>query len=99
MPNERRSLTFDELRNMSREELEKKIDEQISRAQNPIHNFLSELYLAELVRREQSKATESMIHYTNEVFRFTKQIRDMTIIILFLTLLGLIPNLYYIFKP
>ena len=88
MPHPNGMPTLEELRNMPDEELAKKIDQQHSLTPDVRHLLLAQCFRDELGRREQDRSTQAMLEYTERMHRFTKQIRDMTIIILIATILS-----------
>lgn len=88
MPHPNGMPTLDELRNMPDEELAKKIDQQYSLTPDVRHLLLAQCFRDELVRREQDRSTQAMLDHTEKMHRFTKQVRDMTIIILVATILS-----------
>ncbi len=89
MPHPNGISTFDELRSMPDDELYQKIDQQFSLGSAPHHSMLAQLYRDELVRREQDRSTQAMLDYTERIYRFTKQVRDMTLVVLFAAILSL----------
>ena len=88
MPHPNGMPTLEELRHMPEEELAKKIDQQYSLTPDVRHLLLAQCFRDELVRREQDRNTQAMLDYTERMHRFTKQVRDMTIIILVATILS-----------
>jgi len=94
MPHPNGMPTFDELRNMPDAELYESIDKQFSLTPNERHLMLAQLYRDELLRREQDKSTQSMLDYTDKIFQFTAQIRNMTTVILVATVLGVAVSIW-----
>jgi hypothetical protein len=58
----------------------------------------TQYFVDELVRREQDRATQAMLQSTQEMHKFTKQMRTMTIIILLATLASVAVSLLAFFK-
>jgi len=74
---------------MPTEELVKSIDRQYALTPDVRHLLLAQLFRDELVRREQEQATAAMLKYTAEVHDLTRQMRNLTWVILGATLLSL----------
>ena len=89
MPHPNGMPTFIELRSMPDEELYQRIDQQFTLTPIERHLMLAQLYRDELVRREQDRSTQAMLDYTERIYRFTKQVRDMTLVVLFAAILSL----------
>lgn len=82
MPNANGMPTYDELRSLSESDLEKSIDRQYSMTPNERHLLIAQLFRDELARRGQERSTAAMLEYTVEVRDLTRQIRNLTWIIL-----------------
>lgn len=89
MPHEKGSPTFAEMRSMSDEQLIGCIDRQFALGPATFHQLLAERYRDELLRREQERHAEVMLRYTEKVHGYTKQMRNLTVLILFATLASL----------
>src|SRR5262249_47540110 len=61
--------------------------------------FEVQLFLNELMRREQDRATQAMVKLTEELHRFTKQMRNMTIAILIATIVSIALSVIALLKP
>lgn len=88
MPHPNGMPTLEELRKMPDEELAGKVDHQYSLTPDVRHLLLAQCFRDELVRREQNRSTQAMLDSTEKMQQFTKQVRDMTIIILVATILS-----------
>jgi hypothetical protein len=64
---------------MSALDLAETIDQQYGLALHPLHLILAQAYRDGLVRRENSRITNAML-------RYTRQVRDFTIVILVATI-------------
>lgn len=82
------------LREMTEEELIRRYDEL---AQNTAVGL--DFVLNELVRRQQSKQTDAMMHQSDVMLRYTKWIVWMTIIVTVATLINLYIAWYMMHKP
>jgi hypothetical protein len=89
MPHQNGMPTLAELQAMSAEELGSKVDQQFSMTPAPWRLMLAQIFRDELVRREQDRTTQSMLDYTERMYRYTKQVRNLTWVILVATLLSL----------
>jgi hypothetical protein len=92
MPHANGMPTLDDLRNMPDEELAEKVDRQYSLTPDVRHLLLAQCFRDELIRREQDRNTQRMLDYTNEMHRFTRQVRNMTVIILVATILSVVAS-------
>jgi|RhiMetdeSRZDD1v2_1073273.scaffolds.fasta_scaffold236526_3 hypothetical protein len=89
MPHPNGTLTYEELISVSKDELIQYIDTQLS-LNRPDQLLRAQLYINELTRRDQDKSNRVMLDYTQEVHRFTRQMRTMTVVILVFTIVGVI---------
>jgi hypothetical protein len=80
--------THDELRTMYDDELAKRVDQQYSMTPDARHLLLAQCFRDELIRRENERTTSTML-------RYTKQVRDFTIVILVATILALAVALFH----
>ena len=85
--------TFAELRALPDEELIRLHDHHAKSVQ-----VATKHYLEELARREQDRATQTMLKLTQEVHSFTKQMRNMTIAILLATLVSIAVSIIALVK-
>jgi hypothetical protein len=92
MPHPNGMPTLQELRDMPDDELAKKVDQQYSLPPNERHLLLAQCFRDELTRREHDRNTQTMLDYTDKTHRFTKQVRDMTIVILVATILSVVAS-------
>jgi hypothetical protein len=97
MPNPNGMPTHGELRSISAEELAKSIDRQYALTPDVRHLLLAQLFRDELVRRDQEQATAAMLKYTADVHDLTRQMRNLTWIILGATLLSLAASAFALF--
>ncbi len=88
MPHPNGMPTHDELRTMSDDELAKRIDQQYSMTPDVRHLLLAQCFRDELIRRENERTTSTML-------RYTRQVRDFTIVILVATILALAVALFH----
>lgn len=90
MPHPNGMPTLRELRTMSDDELVTNIDQQLGLTPDGRHLALMQWYYGELQRHEQETSREVMRGYTREMNRFTKQVRDMTAVIVIATFVNLV---------
>jgi hypothetical protein len=76
MPHPNGTLTYEELISVSKDELIQYIDTQLS-LNRPDQLLRAQLYINELTRRDQDKSNRVMLDYTQEVHRFTRQMRTV----------------------
>lgn len=74
--------TLDELQGLPDEELRVRADKHLANAHQPVQREMFIVYRDELQRREQNRTEDVMLAYT-------KQMRNMTIVILVATILSL----------
>jgi hypothetical protein len=73
MPYQSGMLTLEEIGNSSDEELKKLIDQQFANEIDTRGLLATQIYRDELVRREQNKATQAMLGYTEKMHIMTAQ--------------------------
>jgi hypothetical protein len=98
MPDQKTNITYKELRETPEPEMIKTIDYHLGGIDlTQKSDIVARIFHDELVRRSQDKFNQVMLNYTQEVHRFTKQMRNMTIIILFATIVTTALGIYQIF--
>ena len=78
--------TQTELHTLHETQIVTKIDQMLEGVLSPEHLLIAQMYRDELLRREQQKSNNAMLGYTKEMNAMTKQIRNLTIVILAATL-------------
>ena len=86
--------TQTELRTLHETQLVTKIDQMLEGVLSPEHLLIAQMYRDELLRRDQQKSNDAMLAYTKEMNAMTKQIRNLTIVILAATLLTLVISVW-----
>ena len=86
--------TQTELRTLHEIQLVTKIDQMLDGVLSPQHLLIAQMYRDELLRRDQQKSNDAMLAYTKEMNAMTKQIRNLTIVILAATLLTLVISVW-----
>jgi hypothetical protein len=90
MPHPNGMPTVQEVRTMSEEALVTHLDQQLGLPPEVRPLTLIQLYASELQRQEQERGSRVMLAYTQAIDRFTKQMRDMTAVILIATFVNLV---------
>jgi hypothetical protein len=98
MPHPNGMPTLHELRTMSDDELVTNIDQHLGLTPDGRHLALMQWYYGELQRHEQETSREVMRGYTREMTRFTKQVRDMTAVIVIATCVNLVLAVMMLFQ-
>ena len=80
--------TYQEWLNMSKEDLIKGFNDNNTTNADFRNMATAQLYRDELMRRDQEEINKAMLDYTQRVERFTKQMRNMTWIILVANIVG-----------
>ena len=86
--------TQTELRTLHETQIVTKIDQILEGVLSPEHLLIVQMYRDELLRREQQKSNEAMLAYTKEMNAMTKQIRNLTIVILVTTLVTIVISVW-----
>jgi len=86
--------TQTELRTLHETQLVTKIDQMLEGVLSPEHLLIAQMYRDELLRRDQQKSNDAMLAYTKEMNAMTKQIRNLTIVILAATLVTLVISVW-----
>jgi hypothetical protein len=91
--------TFERLRSMTTPELVERIDSQLRASdggqERHTRNLIaSQLYINEFARRDQEKTTDTMLHLTQEMHSFTREVRNLTLIILGATIVSLVVGIF-----
>jgi hypothetical protein len=86
--------TQTELRTLHDTQLVTKIDQMLEGVLSPEHLLIAQMYRDELLRRDQQKSNDAMLAYTKEMNAMTKQIRNLTIVILAATLVTLVISIW-----
>ena len=86
--------TQTELRTLHDTQLVTKIDQMLEGAVSPEHLLIAQMYRDELLRRDQQKSNDAMLAYTKEMNAMTKQIRNLTMVILAATLVALVISVW-----
>ena len=98
MPHPNGMPTVQEVRTMSDEELIAHLDQQLGLPPEVRPLTLIQLYASELQRQEQERRSRVMLAYTQAIDRFTKQMRDMTAVILIATFVNLVLAVMVLFR-
>ena len=83
-----------ELRTLHETQIVTKIDQMLEGVLSPEHLLIAQMYRDELLRRDQQKSNDAMLAYTKEMNAMTKQIRNLTIVILAATLVTLVISVW-----
>jgi len=86
--------TQTELHALHETQLVTKIDQMLEGVVSPEHLLIAQMYRDELLRRDQQKSNDAMLAYTKEMNAMTKQIRNLTIVILAATLVTVIVSVW-----
>jgi hypothetical protein len=98
MPHPNGMPTVQEVRTMADEELIAHLDQQLGLPPEVRPLTLIQLYASELQRQEQERRSRVMLAYTQAIDRFTKQMRDMTAVILIATFVNLVLAVMVLFR-
>ncbi len=90
MPHPHGMPTVQEVRTMSDEALIAHLDQQLGLPPEVRPLTLIQWYASELQRQEQERRSRVLLAYTQAIDRFTKQMRDMTAVILIATFVNLV---------